>query len=70
MKNEIKEALKQIHFELVAHDTGIVLGFRSSDNTYATWEYSNRSGLYWGHYDLDKMSGWNDFIKRLTRVTA
>lgn len=73
---DMEREVKRIGFTFIADKAAspypgdwflrIVLGYRESDDSYATWLYNaDRGGLLHGRYDMDSSEANKDFIERI-----
>jgi len=73
---DMEREVKRIGFTFVADRAAsthpddwflrIVLGYRESDDSYATWLYNaDRGGLFHGRYDLSQSRATEDFLARV-----
>ena len=60
--------LAKVGAALVAIAPGVVLAKRIrptfADKPYVTWAFG-ATGLFWGHYDMDRREGLLDFAERV-----
>lgn len=43
----------------------VVLAHNEKSDMWCTWECTNGTDFYWGHYFDSEMEGWMDYHKRL-----
>jgi hypothetical protein len=67
--DKVKEGLLKSGVTLVAFSPTVILARRERDafvgREYITWAISQYGDIFWGHYDLDRTSGLQDFAKRV-----